>query len=80
VLERAFVAATELLTQAGLHEADEPVELAVPALRDDDDLSADGDESVSSQYSDAEPEVGESDSDDDDARLRADAEAREAGD
>ncbi|EGB02622.1 hypothetical protein AURANDRAFT_68711, partial [Aureococcus anophagefferens] len=41
VLERAFVAATELLTQAGLHEADEPVELAVPALRDDDDLSAD---------------------------------------
>ena len=80
VLERAFVAATELLTQAGLHEADEPVELAVPALRDDDDLSADGDESVSSQYSDAEPEVDESDSDDDDARLRADAEAREAGD
>ncbi|KAH8059588.1 hypothetical protein JL722_5216 [Aureococcus anophagefferens] len=80
VLERAFVAATELLTQAGLHQADEPVELAVPALRDDDDLSADGDESVSSQYSDAEPEVDESDSDDDDARLRADAEAREAGD
>ncbi|KAH8051349.1 hypothetical protein JL722_10801 [Aureococcus anophagefferens] len=36
--------------------------------------------SVSSQYSDAEPEVDESDSDDDDARLRADAEAREAGD
>ncbi|KAH8069857.1 hypothetical protein JL720_11857 [Aureococcus anophagefferens] len=80
VLERAFVAATELLTQAGLHQADEPVELAVPALRDDDDLSADGDESVSSQYTDAEPEVDESDSDDDDARLRADAEAREAGD
>ena len=61
-----------------LHEADEPVELAVPALPDDVDLSADGDESVPSQLLRRRGQRVRLD--DDDARLRADAEAREAGD
>ncbi|KAH8043832.1 hypothetical protein JL722_14991 [Aureococcus anophagefferens] len=52
-----------------------PVELAVPALRDDDDLSADGD--GPSPPTDAGPR-STSPTDDDDARLRADAEARAA--
>jgi hypothetical protein len=50
----------------------------VPALPDDVDLSADGDESVPSLLLRRRGQRVRLD--DDDARLRADAEAREAGD
>ncbi|KAH8058106.1 hypothetical protein JL721_9564 [Aureococcus anophagefferens] len=77
VLERAFVAATGS-SRRPASTRPTAVELAVPALRDDDDLPRTA--TVRASQCRRRARVDESDSDDDDARLRADAEAREAGD